>query len=88
MQGLADGYFVIPYTIGDYLASSTLPKVTTEHDAFREEASANSQNHHQQVCSPSKGRRGIRELHRELRPHHVGTTSAWRRTRGQPSKVH
>src|SRR3954468_12400524 len=31
MQGLADGYFVIPYTIGDYLASNPLPKVTTEH---------------------------------------------------------
>mgnify|MGYP003694020663 CR=1 FL=1 len=38
MQGLADGYFVIPYTIGDYLASSTLPKVTTDHDAFKEAA--------------------------------------------------
>ena len=27
MQGLADGYFVIPYTIGHYLASTPLPKV-------------------------------------------------------------
>src|SRR2546426_8004986 len=35
MQGLADGYFVIPYTIGDYLASATLPKVATDHDAFK-----------------------------------------------------
>ena len=34
MQGLADGYFIIPYTIGDYLASAPLPKVTTEHPAF------------------------------------------------------
>ncbi len=31
MQGLADGYFVIPYTIGDYLANAALPKVTTDH---------------------------------------------------------
>ena len=38
MQGLADGYFVIPYTIGDYLASTPLPKVTTDHDAFKEAA--------------------------------------------------
>src|ERR1044072_6274016 len=30
MQGLADGYFVIPYTIGDYLASNPLRKVTTD----------------------------------------------------------
>jgi succinate dehydrogenase / fumarate reductase flavoprotein subunit len=36
MQGLADGYFVLPYTIGGYLASTSLPKVTTEHTAFRE----------------------------------------------------
>src|SRR5215203_3106565 len=38
MQGLADGYFVIPYTIGDYLASNTLPKVTADHAAFNEAA--------------------------------------------------
>src|SRR6184192_4442806 len=38
MQGLADVYFVIPYTIGDYLASATLPKVSTDHDAFKESA--------------------------------------------------
>ena len=36
MQGLADGYFVIPYTIGNYLASATLDKVDTDHPAFRE----------------------------------------------------
>ena len=28
MQGLADGYFVLPYTIGDYLASMKLEPVT------------------------------------------------------------
>lgn len=36
MQGLADGYFVIPYTIGDYLASTPPKPVTTEHPAFQE----------------------------------------------------
>ncbi len=40
MQGLADGYFVIPYTIGHYLASTPLPKVTTDHDAFKEAATS------------------------------------------------
>src|SRR5881296_3170789 len=40
MQGLADGYFVIPYTIGDYLANNPLPKITTDHDAFKEAADA------------------------------------------------
>lgn len=36
MQGLADGYFVIPYTIGHFLASNTLPKVDTNHPAFKD----------------------------------------------------
>ena len=34
MQGLADGYFVIPYTIGDYLAGHLGTKPTTETEAF------------------------------------------------------
>jgi succinate dehydrogenase flavoprotein subunit len=40
MQGLADGYFVIPYTIGDYLATSSLPKVGTDHAAFKDAEAA------------------------------------------------
>ncbi len=36
MQGLADGYFVIPYTIGHFLASTVLPKVDENHQAFKE----------------------------------------------------
>src|SRR5260221_6793539 len=36
MQGLADGYFIIRYTIGNYLASGPLPKITTDHDTFNE----------------------------------------------------
>ena len=35
MQGLADGYFVLPYTIGHYLASNKFEKVTTDHPEFR-----------------------------------------------------
>jgi succinate dehydrogenase / fumarate reductase flavoprotein subunit len=35
MQGLADGYFVIPYTIGDYLATHLGETLSTETDAFR-----------------------------------------------------
>jgi succinate dehydrogenase / fumarate reductase flavoprotein subunit len=35
MQGLADGYFIVPVTIGDYLASNKLPPVTAEHPEFR-----------------------------------------------------
>jgi succinate dehydrogenase / fumarate reductase, flavoprotein subunit len=36
MQGLADGYFVLPYTIGDYMATEKREKVDTTHPAFRE----------------------------------------------------
>jgi succinate dehydrogenase / fumarate reductase, flavoprotein subunit len=64
MQGLADGYFVIPYTIGDYLANAALPKVTTEHAAFNE-AARNAQAQIDRLLSV-KGTRGIREIHREL----------------------
>ena len=64
MQGLADGYFVIPYTIGDYLASNPLPKVTTDHDAFK--ASADSVQKSINHLLSIKGGRGIREIHRQL----------------------
>src|SRR4026209_2694695 len=36
MQGLADGYFVIPYTIGDYLAQTKLEKIDNNHAAVRD----------------------------------------------------
>ena len=36
MQGLADGYFVIPYTIGNYLAQAKLGAVDTKHAAFED----------------------------------------------------
>ncbi len=36
MQGLADGYFVIPYTLGHYLASNVIEKVDTNHNAFKD----------------------------------------------------
>ncbi len=36
MQGLADGYFIIPYTLGNYLATSKPAKVSTSHSAFKD----------------------------------------------------
>ncbi len=35
MQGLADGYFVIPYTLGNFYARSGVSDVTTEHPEFK-----------------------------------------------------
>jgi succinate dehydrogenase / fumarate reductase flavoprotein subunit len=64
MQGLADGYFVIPYTIGHYLASTPLPKVSTDHEAFKQAADATQERINRLLSV--KGNRGIREIHREL----------------------
>jgi succinate dehydrogenase / fumarate reductase flavoprotein subunit len=35
MQGLADGYFVLPYTVGNYIAGTQIKKVATSHDTFK-----------------------------------------------------
>ena len=64
MQGLADGYFVIPATLAHYLGSSTFAPVTTEHDAFAE-AAASVQARIDQLLSV-KGSKTPRQLHREL----------------------
>src|SRR5207245_5661521 len=36
MQGLADGYFILPYTIGDYLASARLNRIDRSDSAIRD----------------------------------------------------
>ena len=36
MQGLADGYFILPHTLGAYLAESSLPRVSVDHPACRD----------------------------------------------------
>ena len=64
MQGLADGYFVIPYTIGDYLATSDLPKVGPDHPAFRE-AEAAVATRVTKLLSIN-GQRTVDSFHREL----------------------
>jgi succinate dehydrogenase / fumarate reductase flavoprotein subunit len=64
MQGLADGYFVIPYTIGDYLASSKLPKVGTDHPAFKEAEAAVQQR--VTTLLSIKGQRTVDSFHKEL----------------------
>jgi succinate dehydrogenase / fumarate reductase flavoprotein subunit len=64
MQGLADGYFIIPYTIGNYLAGTTLSAVSTEDDAFAE-AAATSQARIDRLLTV-RGQKTPRQLHREL----------------------
>ncbi len=64
MQGLADGYFVIPYTIADYLARIKPGKVTTDHPEFKKSK--------EDVDSQTKkflsinGKKTPAELHRQL----------------------
>ncbi len=64
MQGLADGYFVIPYTLADYLARTDLPEVNCDNPAF-EESSQQAKALIDRVLN-IKGTRTVRQLHREL----------------------
>lgn len=64
MQGLADGYFVIPYTLAHYIASTSLPTVSTAQDEFREAESA--VNERIQRLLSVKGKETPRALHRRL----------------------
>jgi len=64
MQGLSDGYFVIPYTIGDYLAGTNLQKVTEDHDSFKE-AISDVKARDEKLLSIN-GSRTVKEFHREI----------------------
>ncbi|MCC2668468.1 MAG: frdA 2 [Armatimonadetes bacterium] len=64
MQGLADGYFVLPSTLPHYLAGAPLAKATTDHEAFGA-AEHEVQQRINRILSV-RGRRTPRELHREL----------------------
>ncbi len=64
MQGLADGYFVLPYTIGDYLAAAKLDTVDSGHAACRE-AEENVRAITRRLLSV-KGRRTVDSFHRDL----------------------
>ena len=64
MQGLADGYFVIPYTIGNYIASNTIEDVTTDHEAFKE--AENSVKQRLDKIVNMNGSTTVDEIHKEL----------------------
>jgi succinate dehydrogenase / fumarate reductase flavoprotein subunit len=64
MQGLADGYFVIPYTLAGYLAGTTFPAVTTDHDSFKEVEAAVVERIDRLLTV--RGTKTPRHLHREL----------------------
>lgn len=64
MQGLADGYFVLPYTIGPYLAGTVRPSADTGHPAFKD--AAHTVDARIKKLLKTKGERTVDEIHREL----------------------
>ncbi|WOK07825.1 fumarate reductase/succinate dehydrogenase flavoprotein subunit [Imperialibacter roseus] len=64
MQGLADGYFVIPYTLGDYLAQNPADKISTDHPAFKE-AEAGVKSQIEKLLSIN-GKKPVDQFHKEL----------------------
>jgi succinate dehydrogenase / fumarate reductase, flavoprotein subunit len=64
MQGLADGYFVLPYTLPNYLASTKLEKVSADHDAAKQAVdNAKAITNH---FLNTKGTKSVDHYHREL----------------------
>ncbi len=64
MQGLADGYFIIPYTLSNYIATTDIEPIETDHDAFGEaEASARARS---LKLLSIKGNKTVLSFHREL----------------------
>jgi succinate dehydrogenase / fumarate reductase flavoprotein subunit len=64
MQGLADGYFVLPYTIGDYLAGIERKPIPNDTPEFME-AEKNVKERMNKLIS-IKGKKTVHEFHREL----------------------
>jgi succinate dehydrogenase / fumarate reductase flavoprotein subunit len=64
MQGLADGYFIIPYTIGNYLATAKLGKVATDAPEVKE--AVTSVEHVTKKLLGINGKRTVDSFHREL----------------------
>ena len=64
MQGLADGYFIVPYTLGDHLAKTDFPKVTINHPAFKETL-VDARDRLERILKVG-GHKSVDTLHREL----------------------
>src|SRR5437016_6606552 len=64
MQGLADGYFVLPYTIGHYFAAAKEAKLSANHAEFKK-AEEEVRGRTRRLLS-IKGKRTVTSLHREL----------------------
>ena len=77
MQGLADGYFVIPYTMGDYLASVEVRRrSTTSHPEF--EKAVEKCRRHRQAAAGDQGQAHGRLVPSGTGQDRCGSTAAWR----------
>src|SRR6201997_2573961 len=64
MQGLSDGYFIIPYTVGNYLASTKLGKVESSNEEVRNAVACVNETIEKLLSI--KGKRTVDSFHREL----------------------
>lgn len=64
MQGLADGYFILPYTLGNYLSQESPTDFSIDHDAFR--SSKEEVQKRSQEFLRKKGSRTVDDFHRKL----------------------
>lgn len=64
MQGLADGYFILPYTIGHYFATTKIEKVDTNHPEFRAAVAEAKQRTEKLLAI--KGQRTVDDFHRQI----------------------
>src|SRR5207253_9783077 len=64
MQGLADGYFILPYTVGDYLATTKLAKV--DSDSIESKQAVNCAVEMTNALLSVQGTRSVDSFHREL----------------------
>ncbi|MEO1386154.1 MAG: fumarate reductase/succinate dehydrogenase flavoprotein subunit [Cyanobacteria bacterium J06634_6] len=84
MQGLADGYFIIPYTLGNYIATNDLEPVQTTDHAFSEaEASARART---LKLLSIKGDKTVLSFHQEL-GHLIWNGVGMSRNKGQLEKT-
>ena len=72
MQGLADGYFVLPYTIGNYLAGAKLEQVDDRPPRVQARPRPRSTARDRSSCSAIKGKRTVDSLPPRARQDHVG----------------
>ena len=64
MQGLSDGYFIVPYTVGDYIATNKFPTVSGSHPEVRNAVACVQQMIHKLLAI--NGKRSVDSFHRQL----------------------